>query len=145
MVSSFRALSKSLRIIIACDKIPYPPLDLDDNDAFTSIISTSPYPHISHAESIADTLIATPFVLIVPDGVRVSSTEHLVKAIEAGKGGLNDGAKIITFNSMHKTWDWKCSDLVFDYAHWTLHITDQSERLDDTSALFMQCTHIEGW
>lgn len=66
---TMQVLPKS-KIIVAADKLPYPPLHLPRSETI-ELINFNPLPNTNPSSMDAEAHVETPYVLLLPDGVRV--------------------------------------------------------------------------
>lgn len=122
-LQSFIRLVPSVRICLLADAYPYPPLPMEQKSGRNNVqlVVLHPkiddHPHASHPEHH----IHTPYVLLVPDSVRLTSLTQMTKMLSYAKhhGDQMVAAKVAGERS-------RCSKLTVRLREWTLESSEES-------------------
>lgn len=118
-----RSLQKTLgpvKIFIVADKLPYPPLQIP-NASNIKVVVLSPFPEKGSRFAKLEYQIHTPYVLLVPDAIRMTSASQLHLMITSHWVQSNSVAAARVQGE--RSW---CYKLDVNMREWTIKYTHQS-------------------
>lgn len=132
-INNFVNLIPNIKILIVCDEIPYPPLDIftvsTGNQSYsTSLIFQENVKFISLSLDLSknaqDVLsqIKTKYILLLPDSVRLANGRQFLQKLLKELGTMNDERKrilIVPFMSNKRLVNY-CFQINVDTSHWTI-------------------------
>lgn len=128
----------NVHIVIISRKRPYPPLDLPNGKIQLVVQDVSP----DHKQSAGrpENYITTPYVMFMPDSVRLSSASLPVMMLEELKAlaSVKPQYKIVTVPVKSKE-NIQCNNLSFDLKRWTL---EYSISEDQAQSYYRTCDSV---
>ena len=152
-ISSFVNLIPNIKILIVCDEIPYPPLDIfmvatpANQSISTSLIFQDNVKFMSLSLDLSknaqDVLaqIKTKYVLLLPDSVRLANGRQFLQKLLKELGTMiaeRNRMLIIPFLSNKRLVNY-CFQINIDPSHWTLEyaVKNGTKHCDMVSILFL--------
>jgi hypothetical protein len=125
-VEHIHQVAPYINIVIIADKLPYPPLGiLKTNLNNTVLVTLNTQPDKPPTLSRPDAVIQTEYVLVIPDGTKIVSTESLRSMLDAFIQRSDESVRAFAIRVGYVTP--QCQPLTVDLRRWTVELGAASE------------------